>query len=410
MRTARPWTARDSGHERDDLAGAARVQVGQGLVEEQQPGAAGQRVGDQHALLLAAGEQANAGVGERPGADRLEHLVDDRSPPAGGQDGPEPVTVDAERDKVTGAQRRIGIERELLRHVADQRVATRARSAGDQHPPELAGVIPRMTRNSVVLPAPFDPINPTNSPGSTEMTSARTSRPPRRTPRPSMERISASADDGWTVTAGRASRSRSRRARPARSRAARPASMTGSVARRRHGLIDADHRDAGGGGRRKEALGDGVGHLLVVDQCLDPVSGEQRVLGADGLRGGIGAVHDVVLEAAASGWRSRPPAAGRRRPARWSPQPCPDAGFGTPAARQPPSQRGVKPPLTGPEVGRVGGLQRRQVARREPGRRRASSSGCTRGAGWGRSRGGRAASGRRSPGARRSATRTRSWS
>ena len=43
------------------------------------------------------------------------------------------MTVDAQRDEVAGAQRQVGIERELLGHVADQRVAPAARRAADQH-------------------------------------------------------------------------------------------------------------------------------------------------------------------------------------------------------------------------------------------------------------------------------------
>jgi hypothetical protein len=45
------------------------------------------------------------------------------------------VAVDAERDEVASAQRHVGIQRELLRHVADLRVAARARGTGDEHAP-----------------------------------------------------------------------------------------------------------------------------------------------------------------------------------------------------------------------------------------------------------------------------------
>ena len=47
----------------DDLLLAAQVEVGERLVEQQQLGPGDQRVGDQHALLLAAGQFADPGIG-----------------------------------------------------------------------------------------------------------------------------------------------------------------------------------------------------------------------------------------------------------------------------------------------------------------------------------------------------------
>ncbi len=60
-----------------------QVEVGERLVEQQQPRPADQRVGDQHPLLLAAGQVPDARVGEALGLDRRQHLVDELAPVGG---------------------------------------------------------------------------------------------------------------------------------------------------------------------------------------------------------------------------------------------------------------------------------------------------------------------------------------
>ena len=45
----------------------------------------------------------------------------------------EPMPVDPERDQVSGPQREVRVKRELLGHVADQRVAAATRRAADEH-------------------------------------------------------------------------------------------------------------------------------------------------------------------------------------------------------------------------------------------------------------------------------------
>src|SRR5580658_2464288 len=64
----------------DDLLGAADVEVGQGLVEQQEAGPADERVRDEHPLLLAPRELADPGVGEVAGVDGFQHLVHRRRP------------------------------------------------------------------------------------------------------------------------------------------------------------------------------------------------------------------------------------------------------------------------------------------------------------------------------------------
>ena len=74
--------------QRDDLLLASDVEVREWLVEQQQLAAADERVGDQHPLLLAAGEVADARVREARRVDRLEHLVDECAAPREGSGMP----------------------------------------------------------------------------------------------------------------------------------------------------------------------------------------------------------------------------------------------------------------------------------------------------------------------------------
>ena len=147
---------------------AADVEVGQRLVEQQQPGPADQGVGDQHPLLLAPGELPDPGVGE---AARRRRRAASRRPRARRlleRSGiPKPVTVDPERHQVPGPQRHVGVEQRLLGHVADRRGSGRSRVPASMNTvPAFGRCRPRMTRKSVVLPAPFEPISPVNSPAS----------------------------------------------------------------------------------------------------------------------------------------------------------------------------------------------------------------------------------------------------
>jgi hypothetical protein len=96
----------------DALAHAAaqrRVQRGEGLVQQQRLGAAGQRARERHALLLAARELVRQAPGERRDPD---HLQQPRDPLAAPLAAGEP-----EADVVLDAQ--VGEEGALLGHVAD---------------------------------------------------------------------------------------------------------------------------------------------------------------------------------------------------------------------------------------------------------------------------------------------------
>ncbi len=68
--------AGDSGQQGDDLLAAAQVEVGQRLVEQQQPGPADQCLGDEDPLLLSAGQRPDPGIGEPIGVNSMQHLPD----------------------------------------------------------------------------------------------------------------------------------------------------------------------------------------------------------------------------------------------------------------------------------------------------------------------------------------------
>ena len=121
----------------DHVLLAGDIQVGQRLVEQQQPGAADQRVRNHHPLLFAAGQVADPGVGEPLRADRTQHLVHQLAPPGRRQREAEPLPVQAQPDQVAGAQRHVRVESYLLRYVADQPGPPGPALAG--HPDGAAG-------------------------------------------------------------------------------------------------------------------------------------------------------------------------------------------------------------------------------------------------------------------------------
>ena len=155
----------DTGSSADDFLLAADVQVRQRLVQQQQPGPADQRVRDQDPLLLAAGQVADPLVAEllrrrRRGASRRSGACA-RAMAAGCRAGARPAPARPDPGRAAAYRGPAGLS------------AARSRSpgrAGRGPRPSMRTVpadgccSPRMTRSSVVLPAPFDPISPTNSP------------------------------------------------------------------------------------------------------------------------------------------------------------------------------------------------------------------------------------------------------
>ena len=131
------------------------------LVEHDHRRLVHQRLRHQHAALHAAGERAHVGVGLGGEVEVVHHLVD-----------PGVVAADAEVARLDAqrlAHREERIEHQLLRHDAEH--AARAPVVGDARrrpspTPCRRRRAPgrRSTLISVVLPAPFGPSRPKNSP------------------------------------------------------------------------------------------------------------------------------------------------------------------------------------------------------------------------------------------------------
>ena len=177
-RTATSLLRGHPGEQRHDLLRAPEVEVGQRLVEQQQLRPADQGVGDQDPLLLAAGERADPAVGEaarrrrrRASRRRARRCAFVRRP------NPNRWPSSPSADQVPGPHRHVGVEDDLLGHVAERsapRSATAAAPSTDR-----AAVGPLQCRGSPgaawSCPTPFDPMSPVNSPGRiSKETSSRT--------------------------------------------------------------------------------------------------------------------------------------------------------------------------------------------------------------------------------------------
>ena len=127
--------AGDAGQQADDLLNTADVQVGQRLVQQEQPGAADQGVRDQHPLLLATGQIPHPGIGEALGIDRVQHLADRLAARPRAQRYTEAVPIQPERDQVPGPHRHVRVQEDLLRDIADGRVPPGAWPSQDGHAP-----------------------------------------------------------------------------------------------------------------------------------------------------------------------------------------------------------------------------------------------------------------------------------
>ena len=102
----------------DDVLGGPGVEVGQGLVEQEQLGPTHQGVGQKHALQLAPRQGADPPLGERGTLHRLEDVVHPLPGAARTPAQPVAVPVLAEGDEVAHAQRHVHVEVHLLGHVA----------------------------------------------------------------------------------------------------------------------------------------------------------------------------------------------------------------------------------------------------------------------------------------------------
>ena len=161
-RTVRPVRRLPAADQVGDLLLVVQVQAGQRLVAQEQARIADDRLGDPQALLLAARQPPDRRVGVGRRLDRLDHLV---HPPTIGARRPADapaVAVDPQLDQVAAAQRQVLVERLVLGHVADARIAPPGRPPSTSTDPPDSGVRPRITRRSDVLPEPFGPRIATN--------------------------------------------------------------------------------------------------------------------------------------------------------------------------------------------------------------------------------------------------------
>ena len=160
-----------------------QVDAGGRLVEEEQVGLAGQRPGDQHALLLAAGELGDAVARPVGQADHLERVVD-RGAVGARERAQQPAPGQpAGRDHLPHRGGYAGRGAGALRHEADPAPVARSASSGvpkSSSEPAVSGSSPVSARTSVDLPEPLAPISATNSPGATVRSM------PRRIGRPPM--------------------------------------------------------------------------------------------------------------------------------------------------------------------------------------------------------------------------------
>ena len=150
----------------DDLVPAVQVEVGQRFIEEKEARFAGQGVGDEDALLFAT-RQVPTRWSAKASAPTAANISSTRARRA--RDGvgmPKRCAVDAQLHEVAGPHGQIGVEDDLLGHIADEPACARAPPVTSTCPPS-GRCSPRMTRSKVVLPAPLEPMRPVNSPAAT---------------------------------------------------------------------------------------------------------------------------------------------------------------------------------------------------------------------------------------------------
>lgn len=125
----------ESGDQVEQLALVVQIEAGRRLIQEEQLWVASQRLGEEQALLLTAGQPSGRTVCIRLCANRGDHAVDaltigcvrDGNPPA--------MAVETQGHQLDTAQGQVRIERSSLWHVSDAGVAPARRVTGDLDPP-----------------------------------------------------------------------------------------------------------------------------------------------------------------------------------------------------------------------------------------------------------------------------------
>ena len=106
----------------DDFLTTFQVEVGERLVEKQQPRPADESVGDQDPLLLSSRQAPHTGVAEALCVYGREHPVHCILAVLRRDRDPEPVPVHTECHEVPSPKWHVRIERHLLWHVSDRPV------------------------------------------------------------------------------------------------------------------------------------------------------------------------------------------------------------------------------------------------------------------------------------------------
>ncbi|MCK7516240.1 MAG: hypothetical protein MZV64_00180 [Ignavibacteriales bacterium] len=141
-----------------------RIETGQRLVHQHQLGFLGEGAGDEHALLLSAGELTDLTLSQIGDVHRFERVLDVF---------PIPFVRPVERTEFGGASHHdhvgdgdgeVPIHLRALRNVADAHMPARASSRRPLPRPTLGGNTPATTLKRVLLPAPFGPTTATRSP------------------------------------------------------------------------------------------------------------------------------------------------------------------------------------------------------------------------------------------------------
>ena len=110
--------ARHAVQQRHDLLDAARVEIGERLVEQEQCGLTHERVGNEDALLLTARKAAHPTVGEVLSVDVGEERLDSIALFLGSTLESVTLRVKSQRHEIARSDGNVGVEEHLLRDVA----------------------------------------------------------------------------------------------------------------------------------------------------------------------------------------------------------------------------------------------------------------------------------------------------
>ena len=166
--------------QRHDLLHALRVEVRERLVQQEELRPADQGVRDEDPLLLSPGELPRRLSAKRSASTSCRICSTSSRWLRAPSREAVAMGVEPERDEVTRAHRDVGVDDDLLRHVAEGTAARRQRRAGDEDASGIGTLQSEKARSSVVLPTPLEPMRPVNSPSRTSKETWSSIRRPRQ--------------------------------------------------------------------------------------------------------------------------------------------------------------------------------------------------------------------------------------